>query len=168
MGLDSRWRVAEGMEALRPRFPNRERGVHRAARPRQARVCVSVSPSTTILLYPNLHLPHRFLHGLQWSCGEVNVHLRGLAGSEEMAHRARRCNQKDPGTLLVQELDKDSKRVRREILSFEAKQRESQLSLQDRLAIEQGQNQQVHEDDGEQAMPRRLGRLNLEEYIHYE
>lgn len=168
MGPDSRWRVAEGMEAFRPCIPNRERGVHRAARPRQARVCVSINPGTTTSLCPNSHFPYRFLHGLQWSCGEVNVHLRGLAGSEEMAHRARRRNQKDPGTFLAQELDRDSKRVKRGILSFEAKQRESQLSPQDRLAIEEGQNQQIRQDHVEEAMPRRLGRMDLEEYIHYE
>ena len=78
----------------------------------------------------------------------------------------------NPGTLLINELNKE----KNEIALFEAKQRELHVGQRERLAIPQvhhhAQNhvQNVDEDEGEggDAVPRQLGRLNLEESILYE
>ena len=79
----------------------------------------------------------------------------------------------NPGTLLVNELNE----LEAEIVDFETAQRELHMGQRGRLAIPQGRHQaQVEDGDGEGegegeievAMPRQLGRLNLEEYILYE
>lgn len=75
----------------------------------------------------------------------------------------------NPGTLLVNELNE----LEAEIVSFEDTQRELHMGQRGRLAIPQGRHQAQVEDgevegEIEVAMPRQLGRLDLEEYILYE
>ena len=75
----------------------------------------------------------------------------------------------NPGTLLTNELNE----LETEIVYFEATQRELHMGQRGRLAIPQGRHQAQVEDgevegEIEVAMPRQLGRLNLEEYILYE
>lgn len=94
---------------------------------------------------------------MQWSCGDLNVHLKGRADIEKMEDRAVKRGLIDPGALLINELDEldEEKNL---IAMFGVKQRELHLGPRERLAVEHG-------DD---AMPRQLGCLNLEEYILYE
>lgn len=88
-----------------------------------------------------------------------------------MEDRAVKRGLTNPGTLLTNELNE----LKAEIVSFEATQRELHMSQRGRLAIPQGRHQ-AHVEDGEGegegeievAMPRQLGRMNLEEYILYE
>jgi len=104
---------------------------------------------------------------LQWSCGDLNVHLKGAAEVEKMEDRAVKRGLTNPATLLINELNE----LETEVTSFEAEQRELHMGQRGRLALPQGCHQaQVDEgeDEIEVAMPRRVGRLNLEEYILYE
>jgi hypothetical protein len=106
---------------------------------------------------------------LQWSCGDLNVHLKGAAEVEKMEDRAVKRGLTNPATLLINELNE----LETEVSSFEAEQRELHMGQRGRLALPQGRHQaQLEEGEGEDeievAMPRRVGRLNLEEYILYE
>lgn len=107
---------------------------------------------------------------MQWSCGDLNVHLKGPAEVEKMEDRAVKRGLTNPGTLLINELNE----LETEIASFEAEQRELHMGQRGRLAIPRGRHriQQIDEDGDEievrAAVPRQFGRLNLEEFILYE
>jgi hypothetical protein len=90
---------------------------------------------------------------MQWSCGDLNIHLKGQAGYDTMKDRAKKRGLIEPGTLLINELNEE----KREIALFVQQQRE----------LHCGPPQQVDEIDGEVIVPRRLGRLNLGGYIHH-
>jgi hypothetical protein len=84
-----------------------------------------------------------------------------------MKNRAVKRGLINPSTLLINKLNE----IEREITSFEAEQRELLTGQGERRAVSQGRYhaQQIDNDDeGEDAVPRQLGLLNLEEYIHYE
>jgi hypothetical protein len=82
-----------------------------------------------------------------------------------MEDRAVKRDMTDPGTLLVNEL----KELEIEIASFEATQRELHMGQRGRLAIPQGRHHvQLDEGEGEEAVSRQVGRLNLDEFILYE
>ena len=88
-----------------------------------------------------------------------------------MEDRAVKRGLTNPATLLINELSE----LENEVSSFEATQRELHMGQRGRLALPQAHPQaQVDEGEGEGegeievAMPRRIGRLNLEEYILYE
>jgi hypothetical protein len=102
---------------------------------------------------------------MQWSCGDLNVHLKGQAGYDTMKDRARKRGLVEPGTLLINELNKE----KREIALFVQQQRELHCGPPQALQVQnQGHEAQMNEADGEVIVPRQFGRLNLEEYIHYE
>jgi hypothetical protein len=91
-----------------------------------------------------------------------------------MELRAKKSGQIDPSTLLLLDIDKQKLELdkqKREILAFGKQQRQVLLGPRQRLAIEEGQEgpeDQLGEDAAEDNVPRRLGRLNLQEYILYE
>ncbi|GAB7327837.1 hypothetical protein MBLNU13_g11630t1 [Cladosporium sp. NU13] len=89
-------------------------------------------------------LKQAFLHGLQWSCGDLNVHLKGPAEVEKMEDRAVKRGLTNPSTLLINELNE----LETEVASFEAEQRESHMGQRGRLALPQGRHQ-AQLDEGE-------------------
>jgi hypothetical protein len=110
----------------------------------------------------------RFLHGMQWSCGDLNVHLKGPTGYEVMSRRATMRGLDDAGRYMANMLNKEKRKATR----FAMEQQHLQMGPRGRLAIEQGprgqREVQMLEDAAEDNMPGQLQRLDLDEYIHYE
>lgn len=97
------------------------------------------------------------------------MHLKGPAEVEKMEDRAVKRGLTNPATLLINELNG----LETEVTSFEREQRELHMGQRGRLALPQRRHQaQLQEGEGEDeigdAMPGRVGRLNLEEYVLYE
>jgi len=102
---------------------------------------------------------------MQWSCGDLNVHLKGPNGYQVMSSRATRRGLEDAGKYVANMLNREKRTATR----FAMDQQRLQMRPRDRLAIEQGQREaQMIEDDAEDVVPGRMRRLDLEEYIHYE
>jgi hypothetical protein len=85
-----------------------------------------------------------------------------------MESRATKRGLMDPGRFLADEFNRE----KREITRFEMLQQRLQIRPRDRLAIEEEEEQeaedQLEEDAAEDFVPRRMGRLNLQEFIRYE
>lgn len=105
---------------------------------------------------------------MQWSCGDLNVHLKGPAGYQIMSRRATMRGLDDAGKYVANMLNKEKRKATR----FALEQQHLQMGPRDRAAIEQGQRdqrgRQTVEDAAEDTMPGQLQRLDLDEYIHYE
>jgi hypothetical protein len=86
-----------------------------------------------------------------------------------MESRATKRGLMDPGRFLADEFNRE----KREITRFEMLQQRLQIRPRDRLSIEEEEEEQeaedqMEEDAAEDVVPRRLGRLNLQEFIRYE
>ena len=100
-----------------------------------------------------------------WSCGDLNVHLKGRAGHELMQLRASKRGLINPETLLLTELNE----AMREIAIFERQQFELHVGPAHQL-LPAGQQASADVDDddddaaeAENLVPTPLGRLKLQE-----
>lgn len=93
-----------------------------------------------------------------WSCGDLNVHLKGRSGHELMQARARKRGLADPEMLLVNELNE----AIGEIAVFERQQLElHQVVPRQHLQV-QGDQADDDDDEDEDVLPgQQLGRLTL-------
>lgn len=102
---------------------------------------------------------------MQWSCGDLNVHLKGPTGYQIMSRRATMRGLDDAGRYMANMLNSE----RRKATRFAVEQQRLQMRPQGQLAIEQGQREvQMIEEAAEDIVPGQLQRLDLDEYIHYE
>lgn len=84
---------------------------------------------------------------MQWSCGDLNVHLKGPTGYQVMSGRATKRGLDDAGRYINNMLNKE----RRKATRFATEQQRLQVRPQGNLTIEQGQREvQMAEEDAEE------------------
>lgn len=106
-----------------------------------------------------------FLNGLQWSCGELNAHLKGPDGYNKMKAAALKRGMKDPAAVIAKELD----RIKLDIVMYEERERREHLRLSDAITNGgQGNTDEEGEDEIQELSTLQLPRSGLLEEIQYE
>ena len=68
---------------------------------------------------------HSFLNGIEWACGDLNVHLKGPEAYQLMKSRASKRGMTAPGQVVAYELDQS----RLQVMMYESRQRSQKLLL---------------------------------------